>query len=543
MSRSRQDWSRTRSRERHVEALGAHATYSLALAYPNTYHIGMSSLGFQRTWELVSRRPDWSCERFFTDGDGPPVDERPSSVETDTPLDAFGAIAFSVSFEEDYVNLVRMLDRAGIPALAEDRGERDSLVVMGGSCATINPLPMAPFVDVFALGAAENLLPELLDSLESGPDRDGVLERLAARPGFYVPRFHHPEGRHPEIDGAEPKLHKLDLTAEQMRTPGHLPTTAIVTPDTEFSEKFLVEMSRGCPEKCRYCWATFGMGSFRSHPAEYILGSLERARGVTDQLGFVATAVGDHPEIERILLEACSMGFRTSVSSIRIPAVTEGVLAAIHASGGRSITLAPETGSDELRVKLNKPIPNSLLLDKVRLIFRRGFTQLKLYFIVGLPQETMADVEAILEVARECRAIMLEELAPTGVIGNIHLGTNILAPKPYTGYQRVPMEERASVEAKLALLRKGVARLPNVTMGPVSYRQAVWQTYLSKGGREVAGAILRVARGETVASVLRSERSAVDREVFRYLEGDLRWHFMTPASQVLTPVAAPAGTR
>ncbi len=508
---------------------GAHGAYTLALAYPNTYFIGMSSLGFQRTWELVSRRPDWACERFFADGSG-----RPRSVETDTPLDAFGAIAFSVSFEEDFVHLVRMLDRAGVPTLRSERGDRDSLVVMGGSCATINPLPMVDFVDVFALGAAENVLPPLQNALERGPDREGVLESLAAEPGFFVPRHHDPETL-----AEAPKLHKLDLTTEQMRAPGHLPTTAIVTPQTEFSEKFLVEMSRGCPEKCRYCWATFGMGTFRSHPTEFILDSLERARGVTDQLGFVATAVGDHPEIERILLEANALGFRTSVSSIRIPAVTDGVLAAIRSSGGRSITLAPETGSDELRVKLNKPIPNSVLLDKVRLIFRHGFTQLKLYFIVGLPHETMEDVEAILEVARECRSIMLEELTPSGVVGNIHLGTNILVPKPYTGYQREPMEDRRGVEEKLAHLRRGVARLPNVSMGSVSYRQAVWQTYISKGGPDVGAAILRVARGESVASVLRSERSAVEREVYSYLDGDLRWHFMTPASRLLAPMAAP----
>ena len=530
MNRQDTDWQRIRALERPVEEIGRHGTYSLALAYANSYHIGMSSLGFQRTWELVSRRPDWACERVFADGVG-----RPLSVETDTPLDAFGAVAFSVSFEEDFVHLLQMLDRAGIPVRREERTANDPLVMMGGSCATINPLPMSAFIDVFPLGAAENVLPELLGALEQEPSREAVMERLASKPGFYVPDYHDPEG-HPE----HPRLLKLDLTEEQMRSPGHLPTTAIVTPETEFANKFLVEMSRGCPEKCRYCWATFGMGRFRWHPTEFILDSMDRARSVTDQLGFVATAVGDHPEIERILLDANGLGFRTSVSSIRIPAVTEGVLAALRASGDRSITLAPETGSDELRAKLNKPIPNAVLLEKVRLIFRHGLTQLKLYFIVGLPQETMADVEAILEVARECRAIMLEELAPTGVIGNIHLGTNILVPKPYTGYQRQPMEERRSLRDKLTHLKRGVAALPNVTMGSVSYRQAVWQTFISKGGSSAGDAILRVARGESVSAALRREKSAVEQRVFRYLDGDLPWHFMTTAPSA--PLVALAGT-
>jgi radical SAM superfamily enzyme YgiQ (UPF0313 family) len=247
---------------------------------------------------------------------------------------------------------------------------------------------------------------------------------------------------------------------------------------------------------------------------------------VTDQLGFVATAVGDHPDIEPILLEANRLGFRTSVSSIRIPAVTPGVLWALHQSGDRSITLAPETGTDELRRKLNKPITNATLLDKVRLIYRQGFTQLKLYFLIGLPEETMADVAGILSLAAECRALMLEELAPSGVIGHIHLGVNILVPKPYTPWQRQPLEDEAALREKIALLKRGVARLPNVSLGPMSIRQAIWQTYLSKGGLETADAIERRAHGAPLSAVLREFRARIHPEVYRRLDGDLRWHFL-----------------
>ena len=522
-------WEDHRADERPVENFSPHGRFSLALAYANSYHIGMSSLGFQRAWELVHQRPDWACERVFADGVGMPV-----SVETETPLAAFGAIAFSVSFEEDYVNLLQMLERSGIPLRRSQRGNDDPLVMLAGSCATINPLPMSRFIDVFPLGAAENLLPDLLSALEEG-DRGAVLERLAATPGFYVPSHHDPE-----FDPEMTRLAKLDLTEEQMRLPGHLPTTSIVTPRTEFANKFLIEMSRGCPEKCRYCWATFGMGRFRWHPTEFILDSLDRARAVTDQLGFVATAVGDHPEIELILKTANGMGFRSSVSSIRIPAVTEGVLAALRESGDRSITLAPETGSDEMRVKLNKPVTNELLMAKVRLIFRHGFTQLKLYFIIGLPEETMADVEAILDLTRECRAIMLEELAPTGVIGHIHLGTNILVPKPYTGWQRQPMAAERGLKEKIALLKRGVASIPNTSMGSISIRQAIWQTYISRGGADVADALERMASGARLSAVLRQFGPRVDAEVFRYLEGDLRWHFMTTPTALASPVPVSA---
>ncbi|HXT50088.1 MAG TPA: radical SAM protein [Thermoanaerobaculia bacterium] len=511
------DWSRWLADEKPLVRFSPHARHRLALGYANSYHVGMSSLGFQRTFELVHRRADWACERFFLDGEGTPV-----TLETRTPIGDFGCIAFSVSFEENYVHLLQLLDRARVPLRRGDRGPGDPLVLMGGSCAAINPLPMAEFVDVFPLGAAENLLDALQSALEEEPDREAVLRRLAATPGFFVPA-HHDAG---ELTEADSKLKKLELTAEQMRQPGNLPSTVIVTPHTEFRDKVLIEMSRGCPEKCRYCWATFGMGKFRWHPTEAILAAMEGARGVTDQLGFVATAVGDHPEVERILATGVELGFRCSVSSIRIPAVTEGVLAALHASGDRSITLAPETGNDELRIKMGKHVSNALLLDKVRLIAAAGFTQLKLYFLVGLPDETLDDVRSILDLAAEVHAIFKAQAPKTGVMGHLHLGVNVLVPKPYTPWQRHAMPPERELAERIALLRKGVARMPNVSLGPLSIRQAVWQTYISKAGPEAADLLERAARGQHLASLLREFSDRIAPEVFVPLEGDLRWHFL-----------------
>lgn len=531
------DWTSIRTDERMVAGSDGEPTFSrdaefcLALAYANTYHIGMSSLALHRVYELVCQTPRWTCERFFTNGE-----ETPRSIETNAPLSAFGCVAFSVSFEEDYTNLLQMLHRSRIPLRRCQRGTDDPLIIMGGACAAINPLTMAEFIDVFALGAAENLLPTLLSSLEEDASREAVLERLAEEPGFFVPEHHRPE----ESSDQE-KLLKLELSEEQMRLPGHLPTTAIVTPHTEFSEKFLIEMSRGCPEKCRYCWATFGMGVFRWHPTEYILGSLDRARAVTDQLGFVATAVGDHPEIERILEEADRMGFRSSVSSIRIPAVTDRVLRSLRSSGDRSITLAPETGSDVLRAKMGKPVTNSMLLEKIRMIFSHGFTQLKLYFLIGLPDETLDDVRAIVELTAEARAIMLETARKTGVIGHVHVGANVLVPKPFTPWQREPLDDRASLKHKIKLLRKGLLRLPNVSMGSVSIRQALWQTYITRAGRGAAPALEAMAGGQPLGSVLRAFENQIEPEVYHRLEGDLRWHFMRAAPAAAR--AAPAVTR
>ncbi|HEV8630544.1 MAG TPA: radical SAM protein [Thermoanaerobaculia bacterium] len=511
------DWNAIKADERPLRRFSPHARYRLALGYANRYHVGMSSLGFQRTYELVHDRADWACERFFLDGAGTPV-----TLETGTPVGDFGAVAFSVSFEEDYVHLLQLLDRARIPLRRQERGPGDALVLLGGSCAAINPLPMAAFIDAFPLGAAENLLGPLQAALEEEPDREAVLRRLAATPGFFVPAHHDAAA----LTEAEGKLHKLELTAEQMRQPGNLPSTVIVTAHTEFRDKVLIEMSRGCPEKCKYCWATFGMGKFRWHPTEAILGAMEGARSVTDQLGFVATAVGDHPEVERILRTGVELGFRCSVSSIRIPAVTEGVLAALHASGDRSITLAPETGNDALRVKMGKHVSNELLLEKVRLIAAAGFTQLKLYFLIGLPEETLEDVRSILDLAAAVRGIFQQQAPKSGVMGHLHLGTNILVPKPYTPWQRQPMASERELKEKIALLQKGVARMPNVSLGPLSIKQAIWQTYISKAGVDAAEALERAARGQSLSSLLRDFADRIAPEVFAPLPGDLRWHFM-----------------
>lgn len=513
------DWAPYRAAERPVREFSPHGAHRMALVYANTYEVGMSSLGFQRVYELMHDVPDWTAERFFLNGTG-----MPRSVELDRPLGDFQWLAFSVSFEEDYLNLLRMLDRARIPLRREQRDVWHPLVIMGGSCAAINPLPMSEFIDVFAMGAAENLLPGMLSILEEEGDREALLDRLAETPGFYVPARHDPE----EAEDF-PKLHKKELKAEQMRLPGYLPTSCIITPKTEFSEKFLVEMSRGCPEKCRYCWATFGMGKFRWHPTDYILESFERARAVTDQIGFLATAVGDHPEIGRILDESLKMGFRSSVSSIRIPAVKEEVLVPLFDSGARSITLAPETGSDRLRFLMNKPIPNELLLEKVKLIFAHGFRTLKLYFIIGLPSETMDDVEAILQLGRQCRELMLEQASKTGKIGSVHLGCNILIPKPYTPWQREPMDDERSLKKKIAVLKRGVAKMPNVTMSMMSPRQAIWQTYISRAGSDAADAIEKASRGMHLASLLREIQPQVHAEVFTAFPRDLRWHFMRTA--------------
>jgi radical SAM superfamily enzyme YgiQ (UPF0313 family) len=235
--------------------------------------------------------------------------------------------------------------------------------------------------------------------------------------------------------------------------------------------------------------------------------------------------VGDHPEVERILTTGVELGFRCSVSSIRIPAVTEGVLAALHASGDRSITLAPETGNDALRIKMGKHVSNAMLLDKVRLIAAAGFTQLKLYFLVGLPDETLDDVRSILDLAAEVRAIFKAQAPKTGVMGHVHLGVNVLVPKPYTPWQRHPMPPSASSPSASRCCARARRGCPTSRWAAVHPPGGVADLHL-EGGPEAADLLERAARGQHIASLLREFADRIAPEVFVPLEGDLRWHFL-----------------
>ncbi len=495
----------------------SYGKFLIGVGYPNTYYIGMSSLGFQRVLEVAATVNDWGIDRFFLDS----VLNSRKSI-SGRSFDQFDILAFSISFEDDIVNLLKMLKHVGIPFRSKERDENFPILILGGSAANINPIPFSPFFDVICLGAAENMLPFLLRRYTT---KEQFLELLAYTPGFFVPKFH---------DYSllkKNKLEKLELTEHQMRQKGFLPVSVIVTPFTEFSNMALIEMSRGCPEKCKYCWATFGMGKFRWHPTEYILEALEELKGITNRIGFLATAVGDHPQIEEILLRSISKGFRCSVSSIRIPAVNDAVLSALYASGARSITLAPETGNEALRAKMGKPISDATLLEKIELIFKHGFNSLKLYFIIGQPEETLDDVQSIVTLLKKSVTIMKKHAVGKGFIGKVTAGVNILVPKPFTPWQRLAFPSKLEVKRKLKLLKKEFAKIPNLRFSLPSYKMAVWHTLISRGREDVSSLLEEAALGVPISSLLRRNSDLVDKYVFSSLEGELHWHFFRTSSR------------
>jgi radical SAM superfamily enzyme YgiQ (UPF0313 family) len=417
------------------------------------------------------------------------------TIESQTPVNQFDIFAFSVSFEWDYTNVLTLLRLAGLKPRATDRTGRDPLVMIGGAVTFVNPEPLALFADVIAAGEGEALIPSLLTAFKGASDRDDLLRRLAGERGFYIPSFY--DVRHgtdgtieafvpKEGTGAPATVKKAALKTTEAVDP---PATTIFTPDTEFGSRFLVEVVRGCANLCRFCWAGYNYLPVRAFPKDRILQLAESARRYSNHAGLVSIALCDHPEIEEILTRLVDMGYSISPASLRLDDLTPTILNLLRKSGERTITIAPEVGSDRLRRVINKTITNEEIFAAAEMIFESGFDNLKLYFMIGLPTETDEDLVAIRDMTLQLREIMLRHQRARGHIGRIVGSVNPLVPKPGTAYQWLPMEDDRSIERKIRRMRSLMAGIDNVYVNIKSERHSFYQALLSLGDRRVAAAI------------------------------------------------------
>ena len=499
----------------------------VALAFPNTYWVGMSNLGFQTVYRLFNDRDDIVCERAFL----PPKQELAELVaarvplltlESQTPVGEFDVLAFSVSFEWDYVNVLTMLRLAGIPRYTLERGPHDPLVVIGGAVTFVNPEPLALFADVIAAGEGEVLVPPLADAFQAATSRGDLLSRLALERGFYVPAFYEPQygpdgtiAGYAATPGVLPPPPPLPVRKAAVKTTDALdpPATSIFTPETEFGSRFLVEVVRGCANLCRFCWAGYNYLPVRPFPTERILDLAEAARRHAKRVGLVSIALCDHPDIERILARLFEMGYAISPASLRLDDLTESIVRVLHASGERGITIAPETGSDRLRRVVNKTVTNDEILDRADLIFASGIENLKLYYMIGLPTETDEDLVAIRDLTVQMRERMLKYARSRGQVGRIVGSVNPLIPKPGTAYQWLPMEDPATTDRKIKRLRSLMTGIDNVYFNIKSERHSYYQALLSLGDRRVAPAIVAAERnGQNWRAAV--EESGVDADFF-----------------------------
>ena len=471
----------------------------VALAFPNTYFVGMSNLGLQTMYSLLNAHADVVCERFFL----PPKQDlaallqsgtRLVTIESQTPVRDFDVVAFSVSFEWDYTNVLTLLRLSDIPLWASERDYRHPLVVIGGAVTFVNPEPLAPFADVIAAGEGEALVPALVEACGIA-SRSQLLRTLAGHRGFYVPSFYDvtygDQGTIAAVTaregtGAPATVKKAALKTTEACDP---PSTRIFTPDTEFGSRFLVEVVRGCANLCRFCWAGYNYLPVRAFPTDRILQLAREARAHATKAGLVSIALCDHPDIEHILVSLKDMGYSISPASLRLDDLTPAIVRLLHESGERSLTIAPETGSDRMRRVINKTVTNDEIEAAAELIFASGLENLKLYYMIGLPGEEDEDLVAIRDLTLRLRDIMMRHAKGRGRIGRIVASVNPLVPKPGTAYQWMAMERADVIERKMDRLRSLVAGIDNVWFNIKSERHSYYQALMSLGDRRVAPVI------------------------------------------------------
>jgi len=466
----------------------------VALVYPNTYHVGMSNLGFQTVYRLVNDIDHAVCERAFLPEQDGGKTGRVLTVESRTPIEDFDIIAFSISYENDAPAVLTILETAGLPLPASRRTAALPLVLAGGVLCFLNPEPLAPFVDGFLLGEAEALVPDFFRAFDPSLERKKHLRQLAvAVSGFYVPAFYRPrylpDGR---IEAIETTADVPALIRRRMVSDlSCLPTAStILTPETTFDDTYLIEVSRGCPHGCRFCSAGYVYRPPRYRPIDLLHEQVERGCALTDRIGLVGAAVSDLPGIEKLCSQDHDREIRFSFSSLRADALDGALVAALRKSHVKTATIAPDAGSERMRRVVNKGITEANVIAAADTLVSAGIPNLKVYFMLGLPTETEADVNAIVELVKRIKHRFLKTSRGKGHIGTITVSLSSFVPKAFTPFQWVAMDEVTALKRKIKIVKTGLKKTANVRVHADVPRWAYLQGVIARGDRRVADILL-----------------------------------------------------
>ena len=502
----------------------------VALAYPNSYFVGMSNLGLHIIYELLNKRSDTACERVF-------LPERKSleryentrtplmSVENQLPLQQFAMIAFVLSFEMDYFNVVKMLELGKVRVRAAERGYMDPLVIAGGPCATFNPEPLSAVIDAFVIGEGEVIMPALMDvfyqARGEGLSRAEMLQRLAQVPGVYVPSlYEHRYGEDGRLLGIAPGQDVPDKVSRQWLQdldayPAH---TVVRTENTEFNF-YLIETARGCGRHCRFCMAGYCFRRPRNRSLSVVTREVKDALQYKKRIGLMGAAISDYPEINELCKDILGEGLSMSVASFRADSVTQELVESLAESGLKTLTMAPEAGSSRMRAIINKGIEEEHLFNAMDMGLAAGIRHFRLYIMIGLPFEQDEDVEAIVDLAGRLKDYMEEH----GSKGTLTLSVNPFIPKPFTPFQWLPMADKKYVEKAAKTLTQGLRKRKNIIVGVESPKEAYIQGVLARGDRQVGEALLLACENGGSKAFKRAMKEcglAMDDYLYREREAD-----------------------
>ena len=474
----------------------------VALAFPNRYSIGMSNLGFQTIHRRIEEAGPFAVERvFLPESDGQPL----RTLETGRPVGGADVAAFSISFENDYVHFLRMLRAAKIPLRREEREDRHPIVLVGGASTFLNPEPLRSFVDIFLLGEGEESVGEYLclRMEDRGKPRRTHLERAARIDGAYVPDLHD--------RSAAIERRRYDRVADDPAV------GRVVTPHAEFGNTLLVEISRGCPKRCRFCTVGTVFPRFRMVPPVTVVDLVERfhsedeSRGRVPlrKVGLVSSAFFDHTGAEEIARELHHRGYEIGISSVRVDRLSESVLRVLRDGGLRTLTIAPEAGTGRLREKIGKKASDEAILEGVEKAGRAGFPAIRIYYMVGLPFETEEDRAGIVRLTGEIRERFR---TAAGRPGKVTVSLHPFVPKPRTPFQWSRMLRPKELSAILAALRKD---LRGLTVKTPPLKEVYIESILAMGGEELGGFLVRLADGERWDRAAASSGIDLDELLFR----------------------------
>jgi radical SAM superfamily enzyme YgiQ (UPF0313 family) len=517
--------------------------YSICLVYPNSYHVGMSNLGFQTLYSQLNMEEDIVCERTFL----PDREDLQEYLQTQTPLFSleskrplfdFDILAFSISFENDFLNILSIFTLAHLPRESRLREEGYPLVIGGGISVFLNPEPLSEFFDLFILGEAEEVITEFLEAYrmafsEKGKqEKDDLLRKLGKVDGVYVPKFYRVAyGEDGKIETMVPE-HGFPRQVKRrwVREIDRFATrSTLFTPDTEFREMALVEVNRGCPRGCRFCAACFVYYPFRSRTLSTLESLAKEGLAEEYRIGLTGTAVSDYPHLLPLCQEILSQKGGISLASIRVDTIRDPLVQCLKEGKIQTVTIAPEAGSERVRKVLKKGYTEKEILEAIGLLVDHDLTQIKCYFLIGLPSERDEDVRAILDLTKHIRHQMLSHRKTPKMDWKLILSVNPFVPKPATPFQWVPLEEVGELKRKLKILQKGIKGEKGIEMIHDLPKWAYIQTLLSKGDRRV-GKILMAAhdcRGDW-GKALRETNLNPDFYVYRQRDLDevFPWDFI-----------------